>query len=916
MTGIHDWVTQRRHMLEESGVCLTDWPGNKAAFEQLLIASDYVFEALLSTPSWLPQLLDEPALGLADDASQLPADALLRFRQAQACRLIARDVAGVDDIEATMRHTSQLAWHIIQAAHQQAHREVAERHGHLLDAEGQPMQLIVFALGKLGGRELNFASDVDLVFAHRGDGQSDGRRSLDANAYFTRVGRRLIDWVETSRWPVDMRLRPYGDSGPLTLSLAAMEQYFARDGRDWERYAWIKAVPVCDDQQAGADFLHDIQPFIYRRYLDYQALDGLRSMKGSLDAEVIRSDRSDNIKLGPGGIRELEYLVQTRQLIRGGRDPNLRHPSLLHTLDALHDAGYIHTNEHDTLGAHYRFLRHVENRLQMLRLGQTHELPDDALDQQRLAVGMGFADAPALLARLHESRTVIHRLFVDFFRPQNPHQAKPSTTDWLAFSADTQATQLTALGYPDDTAKAISARLQQLAKQAQQSMLRASAKDRLTPLIDRLLTQLKSVDAPEHTLARVLTLLTAIWTRSSYLALLDEQPQTFERLIWVARKSAFLTEQVAKHPVLLDDLLDARINPDAPFFSRLSSLWAADDETVDAEQVLIVINEMRQSQSFRHGLRFALDDHDAKHTAKALTHTADAVIDAVLQLVRQEIRQQYGCLGDDFGLAVVAYGSLGGRELGFGSDLDLVFLFDDDLKHAVSDGAKQLDANQYFVRATQKFLRYLSAPTVAGQLYECDTRLRPDGRQGMLVSSVAAFGGYQNERAWTWEKQALVRARLTSGNDKVGHQFAQIRQDTLANAAHTNLEQLRADVATMRQKLRQETDRSHTDVFDLKQGLGGLVDIECISQFGVLSSPTAPEQGWPTETAKLLRLLTSMDTLSAQEGADLLAAHDHLLTLGLGCTLDNRKRMLPMHLIDDGVREVVQAVMRRLKLLA
>src|SRR5690606_8560770 len=377
---------------------------------------------------------------------------------AGSTRLVWRDVLGLDDVDATLAGSTALAGECLQAALAALEQDLATRHGVVRDGEGEVVRLVVFGLGKLGGGELNFSSDIDLVYAYAGDGESDGPRPLAAEAYFARLGQqlaKLLDEVTVDGfcYRVDLRLRPFGNAGRVALSFAAMEQYFQREGRDWERYAWQKARPVAGDIAAGEAFLETLRPFVYRRYLDFGALDGLRTMKAAIAAEVARKDLADDIKRGPGGIREIEFLAQALQLIHGGRNAELRGRSLLRALHALCEANHLSAGARDMLVAAYRHLRRLENRLQMLRDAQVHTLPDDAQDRARIATGLAYPDWPALRAELDAVRG---QVATEFDALLAPRERKPDagalTAYWQALPDSGDREALADAGYPDPAA--------------------------------------------------------------------------------------------------------------------------------------------------------------------------------------------------------------------------------------------------------------------------------------------------------------------------------------------------------------------------------------------------------------------------------------------------------------------------------
>ena len=864
-----------------------------------------------------PELLD--SLDAAPcDAPSLPADAeadwpvrLRRWRAACSTRLVWRDVHGLDDVDATLAGASRIAEQALQAGTAALSASLATRHGVVRAADGTAQSLVVFGLGKLGGRELNFSSDVDLVYAYPEPGTSDGARPLDAEAWFTRLGQRLAQLLgevtaDGFSHRVDLRLRPFGASGRLALAFGAMEQYFQREGRDWERYAWIKARPVAGDTAAGARLLDALRPFVYRRYLDYGALDGLREMKAMIAAEVQRRELADDLKLGPGGIREIEFFVQALQLIRAGREPALRGTALLPALSALAAAGHVAPATAERLAAAYRFLRRVENRVQMLADQQVHALPDDPLARARVARGLGHPDAAALDAELDAHRAVVAAEFGGLLeaRRRRPAPASALLQYWRALPDGGDAAVLADAGFAD--AEAQDAALRDFARSPAVRALSGRGRQRLDAVLPELLAAAARSDAPDASLPRGLALLQAIARRTSYLALLEEQPAALARLVDVTARSALLSERLAAHPLLLDELLDSRAAgavPDEAAIVAMVADAAAASPDGDTEATLVALTELRQAIGFRIALALLGQRLPPVDAAARLATLAEAITGVALGLARSDVAAAHGVV-PGAGLAVIGYGSLGGRELGFGSDLDLVFLHDA-AADAVSDGARPLDAGRGFARVAQKLVGLMGLVSAAGKLYEVDVRLRPDGAKGMLVSSLDSFDDYQRDRAWTWERQALVRARPVAGDAGVAAKFEAVRARTLARGGDAAV--IREDVIAMRRRMRGELDRSRPSRFDLKQGEGGLVDLEFLLQAQVLQhAATTPALLAPRDTPALLRAIAAAGTLPAGTVDALAAAHARLLSLGLDCTLDNRPRLVPHDAALDAARDAIR----------
>jgi len=906
------------------------WRGDEAFVErlgQLAVASDFALATLAAQPELLERLraddgaapIPPPQLA-ADNRGEWPR-LLRRYRQAESTRLVWRDVVAGDPVEAILAGSTRLAETCLRLALAALEGEFAERHGvvralrlrpaaYAQDEREEEIKLVVFGLGKLGGGELNFSSDIDLVYAYARDGESDGARPLAAEDYFSRLGQRLaklLDEVTADGFShrVDLRLRPYGNAGRVAWSFAALEQYFQREGRDWERYAWQKARPVAGDLEAGEGFLDALRPFVYRRYLDFGALAGLREMKAMIAAEVARKDMADDIKRGPGGIREIEFLAQALQLIRGGREPALRERRLLPALDALVAAGQVAPQVGAALGEAYRFLRVLENRLQMRRDAQTHRLPEDGEERARLAASLGFVDWAGLLSALDARRERVAAEFNALLgQRRRDADAGELAAYWRALPDAGEARTLADAGFAD--AAALDANLRDFARAPGVRDLADAVRARLDRVVPALLQASAASAQPDAALRRAMALLHNILRRSSYLALLDERPTALSRLVDMVARSGLLAERITAHPLLLDELLDARLSGPLPQREALRAECEAAMSAAggDVEQALHALNEKRHALGFRIALATLDNRQPAAESARQLAWLADAVVACVLRLAQAEVERAHGTLDARF--AVLGYGSLGGEELGFGSDLDLVFLFDADA-NAQSNGARALDAPRWCARLAQKIVALLDTPTAGGRLYDIDVRLRPDGAKGLLVSSLASFSEYQRERAWTWEHQALVRARCVAGDAALGGAFESVRAETLSKPRDAG--KLAEEVSSMRARMRAELDRSDAARFDLKQGEGGLVDLEFLLQFLVLRDAGAhPESLAPRDTPGLLRALGDAGVLL--DAGALREAHAALLDAGLRCTLDRRKRLLPWAEVPEAARSAISAAAR------
>lgn len=758
------------------------------------------------------------AIAAAPTSAEL-GPALRRLRAQVMLALIHRDIAGLASLDEVVSAVTALAEEAIGAAVAVSHRELAAEHGEPANGE----RMLVVGMGKLGGGELNVSSDVDLVFLHADDGETTGTRPLSHHEFFTRVGRRAIGLLADVTadgyvFRVDMRLRPFGDAGPLVSSFAALEEYFIGQARPWERYAWLKGRVLNGPGEAVAEL---VRPFVYRRYLDYGLLESLRDLHGRIQAEATRRGRTDDIKVGSGGIRECEFCVQLLQLVRGGRDPGLQIASTRQALAALADRGLLPPERVTALGEAYAFLRKLEHRLQYYEDEQTQALPTSGERRSAIAESMGFPDWGSLKAELDAHRAKVQEAFNALFERRAEASEGPATAI-VARLTDPQATldegglaeDLGAAGFPDPAP--LASRLATLVRSRRYQSLGAPSRTRIERLLPRLLAAASRAEAASDTALRLLDLLEAIDRRESYLALLDEYPQVLSRASRIAARSRWAARLLCRHPILLDELTRSASSFTATDWGaeRTALLAACDGAGADTEQLLDQLRHFKQ----RHVLRFAIADIEDELPVMALSDElsalADLLLDVVLARAWADVMQGRPLTG----FAVVGYGKLGGKELGYGSDLDIVFLYDD----PDADSAR-------LARVAQRVNSWLTSMTSAGVLYETDLRLRPDGAAGLLVSSLEAFRDYQLHRAWTWEHQALTRARFCAGDAALGQRFESLRREVLAQ--QRNRGTLFAEIVAMRDKMRAEVKAAADD---LKHVPGGVVDLEFAVQALVL----------------------------------------------------------------------------------
>ncbi|QXI15274.1 bifunctional [glutamate--ammonia ligase]-adenylyl-L-tyrosine phosphorylase/[glutamate--ammonia-ligase] adenylyltransferase [Pseudomonas hamedanensis] len=894
---------------------LSSWtPERWAQFARVTAASEFVIEQSVRDPLMLLSLVQSGELDRAFAPGELCAQiaaavnaaqsedelgrALRRQRARHQVRIIWRDLTRQADLVQTCRDLSDMADACIDQAYQWLYSRHCEQFGTPTGRRsGLPQPMVILGMGKLGAVELNLSSDIDLIFAYPEGGETVGvKRSLDNQEFFIRLGQRLIKALDPMTvdgfvFRVDMRLRPYGSSGALVLSFNALEQYYQDQGRDWERYAMIKARVVAGDQVAGAQLLEMLRPFVYRRYLDFSAIEALRTMKQLIQQEVRRKGMADNIKLGSGGIREVEFIAQAFQLIHGGRDLSLQQRPLLKVLSTLEGQGYLPPAVVSELREGYEFLRYTEHAIQAIADRQTQMLPEGAQDQARIAFMLGFADWEAFHEKLMYWRGRVAWHFAQVIADPDEDEGAASEVvvggEWLPLWEEAQdeeaaCRQLQEGGFAD-ASKALKA-LAGLRGSPQLRAMQRLGRERLDAFIPRLIAQAVEHANPDLVLERVLPLVEAVARRSAYLVLLTENPGALRRLLTLCAASPWIAEQITRFPLLLDELLNEGRLFKPPLAPELAAelrerLTRIPED--DLEQQMEALRHFKLAHRLRVAASEIAGSLPLMKVSDYLTWLAEAILEQVLALAWRQTVAKYGtplrtdgtlC---DPGFIIVGYGKVGGLELGHGSDLDLVFIHDGD-PQAETDGPKSIDGAQFFTRLGQRIIHLLTAQTNSGQLYEVDMRLRPSGAAGLLVSSLGAFARYQENEAWTWEHQALVRARVLVGSADVGQAFEKVRAQVLGKAR--DLATLQQEVSEMRAKMRDNLGTRSTAAgtaanafeatapFDLKQDAGGIVDIEFMVQYAALA--------WSQSHPPLLRWTDNIRILEELEHQGLMPAED------------------------------------------
>ena len=794
---------------------------------------------------------------LADEAKVMSG--LRHLRMLLMMRWIWQDALQMIALEQLTDELSEFADGCISFAKDYTYRHLVKKYGEptFINTQGnvQIDDMAIMAMGKLGAQELNLSSDIDLIFVHQARGETNGNkdkgtRSIDNKRFMTRLGQGIIKLLDNKTadgfvFRVDMRLRPWGDGSDLAIHLSALQKYFALHGRAWERFAWLKARVVGQVEQPFYDELQAlIKPFVFRYYVDYSAFSALREMKSLIQNQVAQREDLDNIKLGAGGIRDIEFIVQAFQLIYGGRHPQLQIKSCLQSMQVLCELGYLELSTFEQLQAAYRFLRRLEHAIQAINDQQTQRLPHDPHWQHNLALTLGFDDWDALLSRLNHHRDTVNDPFERMVTErQVPDQ---EGVDLEPEHLDAQIARLN---------EVLTAENRELLQEFWQSKMVANLSDEARERLDdaypvivhALLAHQEQQQLANTALPRLMALLEAICRRSIYLVMIAENPNATIELIPMLSASPWIAKELAQYPVLLDSFLQQRYRhlPDKLELRDILRQQLLRVEPNDEEELLSVLRLFKKNQVLAVAASDVLAERPIMKVSDSLTYIAAVVLEAALERAFAEIVKRYGYPigkdGDpvteaDCGFAIIGYGKLGGLELSYASDLDLVFLHKIK-EQGMTTGEKSVSGMKFAARLVQKLMNYLNTQTRDGRVYEIDMRLRPSGNAGMMVVSCDAFETYQLDKAWSWEHQALVRARAICGDRRVTARFCDIRRDVLA--LPRTIEQVRSEITSMRIKMQKHLGTSQwqqqAGKFHLKQDAGGIVDIEFLAQFAVLA---------------------------------------------------------------------------------
>lgn len=948
-----DLIPEQLHCFIEQ-----QWGALSSVFEQVTLdekqlieltnvvaGSDFAVEQLTKNPNILAQLLvsndlytvyDQQAYsaklkqrldGVSDDKT---LDRQLRlFRQHEMVRLIWRDLNRLADTRQTVTELSMLADSCIDETINVLYPKLCERYGtpYAQSAEsGEWIQqhLVVLGMGKLGAKELNLSSDIDLMFCYPQNGETQGaKKSIDNQEFFIRLGKQLIRALDAMTvdgfvFRVDMRLRPFGSVSPLACSFSAMESYYQQHGREWERYAMIKARVVAGAGELADQLMLTLRPFVYRKYIDYSAFESLREMKAMINSEVRRKGLKNNVKLGSGGIREIEFIAQVFQLIRGGRDSRLQLKSLLDILPLLPETVDMSQQVVNELTCAYLFLRDTEHAIQALADKQTQELPNDELNLLRISHSLGFSSTDDFFQCLDQHRGAVSHHFAEILAaPEDNKDEDQDDSQWLSlWSGEFTLEEAAQLCEQQGFSKPLVASklLLDVAQSKAVSMLQTITVERLKTLMPLLLDEVVKSDNNTQTLERVLKLINAILRRSAYLVLLSENSSALQQLVRLCSASRWFAEVLTRQPVLLDELITPQSlysPPDKQLLNAELNQQMLRIPEDDEEQLMDSLRYFKNAHVLRVAACDITDVLPLMKVSDYLTWLAESILDKVLDIVWRLLTLKHGVPCDSKGeeqgrdFIVVAYGKMGGIELSYGSDLDLVFLHGAD-SNAYTNGAKQIANSVFYTRLGQRVIHILNTFTASGQLYEIDMRLRPAGNSGLLVSTLSAFESYQNEQAWTWEHQALVRARVIAGSEHRKTDFLTIREKILTKSrsdAH-----VAAEVNTMREKMRDHLGSSEKQqklVFNLKQDRGGIVDIEFIVQYFCLAySSKYPQLIEYTDNIRIIDAIEAVGLLTTSEAVLLREAYIEYRSVGHRLALQEKASTVDAEMLQDYRDEV------------
>jgi len=845
----------------------------------------------------------------------------LEFKVYEIIRIAWRDLTGAASLSETMADLSDLACACISFGFEQLYPVLAQKWGTPRDSNGNAQNIVVLGMGKLGAGELNFSSDIDLIFVYPDSGQTDGDRSISNDEFFTKLCREFIKLFSmgngTHFYRVDARLRPFGESGPLVMDAEAFEHYYQSQGREWERYAMIKASPVAGDIAAGHTIIKALKPFIFRRYLDYGSFDSFRDMKQRITLQVKNAKLKHNIKIGAGGIREIEFFGQLFQLIRGGVEPALQARPILLVLDTLVEKKLIDKKVCDELKDAYHFLRLVENRLQAYQDRQTHDIPEDPVQRQILALSMGYDDEEAFYAELSRIQGVVHKHFSRLL-VQADDEDKDSSSQELKQIWDSitdpqfHGEDLSISGYQDT--EFVVRLLKALAAHPHTRQLSQTGRNKLSQLLPHLIKKVGEHPDAEEVMAKLIDLVATIERRTCYLSLLIENKGALDNLIVLARKSPWIISFLSRHPVLLDELMDPVTlysPPKRDMLEREMERSMARVQKGDLELLLEELNIFRQINTLRVAAADVSGNFPLMKVSDHLTWIAETILNQVVASSWQIVTEKYGYPKgmegkgiEGCGFIVIAYGKVGGLEMGYKSDLDLVFIYDAESGYT-SGTERPIDIGRFYSNIGQRIIHALTMHTPAGTLYGADMRLRPGGDSGTIITHIQAYEDYLKNQAWTFEHQALIRARPVAGDPALFKRFDTIRKKILARKRDDSI--LKNEVGQMREKMRLQRLKYEPGLFNLKQGRGGIVDIEFLVQYLVLRHACEhPDVLEWTDNIRLLQALSVDALISGEESGILQNAYVAMRKTIHRLTLQERSADVDEDLFSEQAAKVAQ----------
>ncbi|WP_119393450.1 bifunctional [glutamate--ammonia ligase]-adenylyl-L-tyrosine phosphorylase/[glutamate--ammonia-ligase] adenylyltransferase [Salinibius halmophilus] len=847
--------------------------------------------------------------------------ALRRWRNLAIAEVIYNDVNRFYSTEQTTRRVTEIADTAIQLAEAYSYAQMLARYGEpqLCPYSNQPQRLVVIGMGKLGAWELNLSSDIDLIFAYSCEGECSGEKQLSHQEFFTRQGRLLIKLLDQSTpdgfvFRTDMRLRPWGQSGPLATPLSFLEKYYQDQGRDWERFAMIKSRAITGSEALQQQIRHTLRAFSFRRYVDFRVMDSLRDMKRMISNEVRRQANQSNIKLGEGGIREIEFIVQAIQLIRGGQDTNLQDVAIYQLFDTLKSGEYLPIEVVDELRDCYCLLRDTEHLLQGMDDKQTQLLPADESARQRLAYAAGYESEQAWLQAIDHARQRVRFHFEQFIADEAP--TSPKHEQYVKYWQTLAAEHL-----PEpEIAEQLTPLLTEFNELRDVQRLTGEARERLDTFMPVLIAQLVQLQEIATAWQRISPIIQAILRRSVYLALLNENPVAIRQLVKLVVLSPWIAKQLQETPFLLDELTDPahlyRLPRKAELMDELRQLLIRLPED-DPEQLMDVLRQFKRARVLRAAACEVTEALPLMKISDYLTWLAETILAHVIDLAWQQLTIKHGRPQNeegelcDPGFAIVAYGKLGGIELSYESDLDLVFMHNG-AANKMTEGPKQVDTNVFFTRLGQRIIQLLATLTPAGMLYEVDMRLRPSGNSGLLVTTLTGFEKYQRNEAWTWEHQALSRARYVAGDLTVRERYEAIRHAVLA--VPREAEKLREQVIEMRDKMRKHLASpveqvEKNQVFHIKHDPGGIVDLEFVVQYAVLAlSANYPQVTQYSDNMRIIDTLRDIGYLSLAEADAAQNAYLALRGATHRCLLHLRETKLTDSLEIEALTEARAAV--------